>query len=154
MERVLGRIWRAPKQVIFNDWGNQLRCQLNLHVILQHQGSQTSHGNPNPLERLDTYDSLYKKNDILVFTKTLDMLPVTMVEVTSYLPITGTLRRVEFLTDGYPQGIANLLKFAAGFIPHFPVQDATFVLAVHECCQHLPWALLYAYGFSQSRSGF
>lgn len=109
---------------------------------------------PIHFERLDTYDSLDKNNDILAFTKTLDMLPDTMVEVTSYLSITGMLRQVELLTDGYPQGIGNLLKFAAGFIPHFLIQDTRFVLAVHECCQHLPWALLYAYGLSQSRSGF
>lgn len=109
---------------------------------------------PIHFERLDTYKGLDKNNDTLTFTKTLDMLPDTMVEVTSYLPITGMLIRVELLTDGYPQGIGNLFKFAAGFIPHFPVQDTRFVLAVHECCQHLPWALLYAYGFSHSRSGF
>lgn len=109
---------------------------------------------PIHFERLDTYDNLDKNNDILAFTKTLDMLPDTMVEVTSYLPITAMLRRVELLTDGYPQGIGNVLKFAPGFTPHFPAQDIRLVLAVHEGCQHLPWALLYAYGLSQSRSGF
>lgn len=55
------------------------------------------------------------------------MLSDTMVEVASYLPISAMLRWVELLTDGYPQGIGNLLKSAPGFSPHFPAQDIRLV---------------------------